>query len=182
MANQNRLINGTDDKITTRLTISFRLQPVPTPRRVLATAFSCVRISKQQRRSRRIWCPPFVRRTGTLRFTIWLFVRHVGGEVSSALAFDQGFVLDDDANAFFTTAENFAQLQVSEPSSQRVDFDRSTGRFAAEEGGFVGVNTIGGPTDGRALSRSAWSCSFCLFASSAEIASRRWASRKAIYS
>ena len=76
------------------------------------------------------------------KFAIWLFVRHVGGEVSPAPAFDQGFVLDDDANAFFTTAENFAQLQVSEPSSQRVDFDRSTGRFAAEEGGFVGVNTI----------------------------------------
>jgi hypothetical protein len=37
--------------------------------------------------------------------------------------------LDDDAKAFFTTAENFAQLQDSEPSSQRVDFDRSTGRL-----------------------------------------------------
>jgi len=39
--------------------------------------------------------------------------------------------LDDEAKAFFTIAENFAQLQDSEPSSQRVDFDRSTGRFAA---------------------------------------------------
>jgi hypothetical protein len=64
---------------------------------------------------------------------------------------DQGFVFgvlspDDDANAFFTAAENLAQLHVSEPSSQRVDFDRSTGRFAAEEGIFLGVNSIGGPT------------------------------------
>jgi len=54
--------------------------------------------------------------------------------------------LDDDANAFLTAAENFAQLQVSEPSSQRVGFDRSTGRFAAKEGGFLGINIIGGPT------------------------------------
>jgi hypothetical protein len=54
--------------------------------------------------------------------------------------------LDDEAKAFFTTAESFAQLQVSEPSSQRVDFDRSTGRFAAVGGKFVGVNAIGGPT------------------------------------
>jgi hypothetical protein len=59
---------------------------------------------------------------------------------------DQGFVLDDDANAFFTAAENFAQLQLSEPSSQRAGFDRSTGLFAANEGGFVGINTIGGLT------------------------------------
>jgi hypothetical protein len=34
--------------------------------------------------------------------------------------------LDDEAKAFFTTAEKFGQLQDSEPSSQRVDFDRST--------------------------------------------------------
>jgi hypothetical protein len=54
--------------------------------------------------------------------------------------------LDDEAKAFFTTAESFAQLQVSEPSSQRVDFDRSTGRFAAVGGKFVGVNPIGGLT------------------------------------
>jgi hypothetical protein len=54
--------------------------------------------------------------------------------------------LDDEAKAFFTTAENFAQLQVSEPSSQRVDFDRSIGRFASEEGWLLGANTIGGPT------------------------------------
>jgi hypothetical protein len=54
--------------------------------------------------------------------------------------------LDDDANAFFTAAEKFAQLQVSEPSSQRVGFDRPTGRFAAGEAGFLGINTIGGPT------------------------------------
>jgi hypothetical protein len=62
-----------------------------------------------------------------------------------ALASDQGFVLDDDANAFFKTAENFAQLQVSEPPSQCADFDRSTGLFGAEEEVF-GVNTTGGPT------------------------------------
>jgi hypothetical protein len=54
--------------------------------------------------------------------------------------------LEDDAKAVFTTAENFAQLQDSEPSSQRVDFDRSTGRFAAAGGEFVGVITIGAPT------------------------------------
>jgi hypothetical protein len=54
-----------------------------------------------------------------------------------------GFAFDD-AKAFFTTAENFAQFQASEASSQRVDFDRSAGRFGAVGG--VGVNTIGGPT------------------------------------
>jgi hypothetical protein len=54
--------------------------------------------------------------------------------------------LDDDANAFFTAAENFAHLQDSEPSSQRVNFDRSAGGFAAVGGEFVGVNIIGGPT------------------------------------
>ena len=91
--------------------------------------------------------PPIVRRAGTLKFTIWLFVRRVDGEVSREILSDQGFVLDDDdANAFFTAAENFTQVQVSEPSSQRVDFDRSIGRFVAEVGGFFGVNSIGGPT------------------------------------
>jgi hypothetical protein len=90
--------------------------------------------------------PPSCVEPGHFKFTIWLFVRRVGGEVSPALALDQGFGSDDDANAFFTTAENFAQLQVSEPSSQRADFDRSTGRFAAGEGRFLGVNTMGGPT------------------------------------
>jgi len=55
-----------------------------------------------------------------------------------------GLVLDDDTNAFFTAAENFAQLQDSEPSSQRVEFDRSTGRFAAVGAELFGVNTIGG--------------------------------------
>jgi hypothetical protein len=54
--------------------------------------------------------------------------------------------LDDEAKAFFTAAENFAQLQVSEPSSQRVDFDRSIGRFASEEGWLLSADTIGGPT------------------------------------
>jgi hypothetical protein len=45
----------------------------------------------------------------------------------------------DEANAFFTTAENFSQLQLSEASSQRTGFVRSTGRF-------LGSNTIGAPT------------------------------------
>src|SRR5512141_3096357 len=103
------------------------------------------------------------------------------GALVAALASDQGFVLDDDANAFFTTADIFAQLQVSEPSSQLVVFGRPTGRLAAVEAGFLGIKTIGGPIACRALSRSALSCSPCLFASSAEIPSRRWASRKAIY-
>jgi hypothetical protein len=62
-------------------------------------------------------------------------------------AADQGFVLDDDANAFFTAAESFDQPQASELSSQRADFDRSAGCFAAGEDGFLGVNTSGGPTD-----------------------------------
>jgi len=71
-------------------------------------------------------------------------VRRVGGEAGPAIALDYGFVLGDDANAFFTTSENFAQLQVSEPSSQRADFEDF---FVAGEGEFFGVNTIGGPTD-----------------------------------
>jgi hypothetical protein len=73
-------------------------------------------------------------------------VRHVDGEVSREILSNQGFVLEDDANAFFTAAENFTQVHVSEPSSQRVDFDRSIGRFVAEVVGFLGVNSIGGPT------------------------------------
>jgi len=73
-------------------------------------------------------------------------VRRVDGEVSREILSDQGFALDDDANAFFTAAENFTQLHVSESSSQRVDFDRSIGRFVAELAGFLGVNSIGGPT------------------------------------
>jgi hypothetical protein len=81
--------------------------------------------------------------------------------------------LEEDANAFFKIADNFDQLQDSEPSSQRVNFERSTGLFAAAEGGFLGVRTIGGPTGWRAPSRSARSCSFCLFANFSEIASRR---------
>jgi len=54
--------------------------------------------------------------------------------------------LDDDAKAFFTTAENFDQLHVSEPSSQCADFGRSGGRLTAAAGGFFGVNAMGGPT------------------------------------
>jgi hypothetical protein len=58
-----------------------------------------------------------------------------------------GFVLLDEAKAFFTAVENFAQLQdSSESSPQRVAFDLSTGRFAAVAGKLVGDNTIGGPT------------------------------------
>jgi hypothetical protein len=57
---------------------------------------------------------------------------------------DYGFVLGDDANAFFTTAENFAHPQDSESSSQRAAFARG---LAAGRGTFGGVNTIGGPTD-----------------------------------
>jgi hypothetical protein len=53
---------------------------------------------------------------------------------------DQGFVLDDDANAFFTTAESFHQLQASELSSQRDEFDRSADCFAIKEDWFLGVN------------------------------------------
>ncbi len=56
-----------------------------------------------------------------------------------------GFVLADDANAFFTTAESFAQPQLSESSRQRTGFDRSAVRLAVEEAGFFGVNIIGGP-------------------------------------
>jgi len=57
----------------------------------------------------------------------------------------QGFALDDNANAFFTTAESFDQPQASELSSQGVDFGRSAGCFAAREGLLLGVNTNGGP-------------------------------------
>ena len=64
----------------------------------------------------------------------------------AVLPMNYGFVFEDEANAFFTTAENFAQLQISEPSSQRPDFARSTGFFVAAGDKFVGVNTIGGPT------------------------------------
>jgi hypothetical protein len=65
-------------------------------------------------------------------------------EVNPAL--DQGFVLDDVANASFTTAESFDQPQASELPSQRVDFDRSAGCFTTGEDWFLGVNTSGGPT------------------------------------
>jgi hypothetical protein len=54
-----------------------------------------------------------------------------------------GFVVDDDANAFFTVAENFSQPQDNEPSSQRADFACG---LAVGRGTFGGVNTIGGPT------------------------------------
>jgi hypothetical protein len=72
------------------------------------------------------------------------FARRVGGEAGPAAALAQGFVLADEAKAFFTTVDSFSQLQDSESSRQRVVFDRSTRRFAAAEA--VGVSTIGGPT------------------------------------
>ena len=59
---------------------------------------------------------------------------------------DQGFVLYDDANAFFTAAESLDQPQANELSSQSVDFERSAGFFATGEDGILGVNTSGGPT------------------------------------
>ena len=89
---------------------------------------------------------PFCYEPGHFTFTFWLFVGRVHGARCAGSALDYGFVLDDDAKAFFTTAENFDQLQVSEPSSQCADFDRSSGRLAAAAGAFFGVNTIGGPT------------------------------------
>jgi hypothetical protein len=55
-------------------------------------------------------------------------------------------LLDDDANASFTIVESFDQPQASELSSQRVDLNRSAGRFAAGGSGFLGVNTSGSPT------------------------------------
>ena len=61
-------------------------------------------------------------------------------------ALDQRLVPDEEANAFFTTAVSFCQLQVSEPSLQRADFDLSTGGFPAEADKFFGANIIGGPT------------------------------------
>jgi len=75
----------------------------------------------------------------------WLFVRRVRGATRAGSAPDYGLDLDDDAKAFFTTAENFDQLHVSEPSSQCADFDRSSGRLAAAGGAFLGVNANGGP-------------------------------------
>jgi hypothetical protein len=55
-------------------------------------------------------------------------------------------VLGDDAKAFFTTAENLAQPQDSEPTSHRTDFGRSMGFLAAAEAEIFGVSTVGGPT------------------------------------
>ena len=66
------------------------------------------------------------------------------GELNASTR-DQGFVLDDDANASLTTAESFNQPQASELSSQRADFGRSAGRLTAGADGFFGVNTSGGP-------------------------------------
>ena len=71
-------------------------------------------------------------------------VRHLRDEVDPAQ--DQGFVRDDEANAFFTTAESFDQPQTSELSSQRFDFDRSAGCFEARKDVFLGVSISGGPT------------------------------------
>jgi hypothetical protein len=57
-----------------------------------------------------------------------------------------GFALGAEPNAFFSVAENFDQLHDSEPSSQYVVLDRSTGSLVPVAGTFVGVITIGGPT------------------------------------
>jgi hypothetical protein len=67
------------------------------------------------------------------------------GLVNVGRLMDQGLVRDDEANAFFTAAEIFAQLQDSEPSSQCVDFNPA-GRFVGIGGEFDGFNTIAGPT------------------------------------
>ena len=48
------------------------------------------------------------------------------------------------AKVLFTATESFAQLQVSEPSSQCADFDRSANRFSAAGDEFRGANAIGG--------------------------------------
>jgi hypothetical protein len=88
-------------------------------------------------------CPASDR--GHFRFTIWPLARRVRGAARAGSAPDYGLVLGDDTKAFFTTAENLAQLHASEPSSQCADFDRSTGRFAAAAAEFFGVKTIGGP-------------------------------------
>ena len=71
---------------------------------------------------------------------IMLKAKLVGSIISTWACPDYGIVLDDDAKAFFTAAESFAQLQVSEASSQYVGFDRSTerstGRFSGRGTGF----------------------------------------------
>src|SRR5260370_12327052 len=48
------------------------------------------------------------------------------------------------AKSLFPATESFAQLQVSEPSSQCADFDRSANRFSAAGDEFRGANAIGG--------------------------------------
>ena len=58
-------------------------------------------------------------------------MRRVGGEVSPALALDLRLRLGRRSKGILHNRRKLRQLQDSEPSSQRVDFDRSTGRFAA---------------------------------------------------
>jgi hypothetical protein len=50
--------------------------------------------------------------------------------------------LVDEAKAFFTVVENFAHLQDSDSSPQRVAFDRSTICFLAVESEFAGVSPL----------------------------------------
>ena len=70
----------------------------------------------------------------------------VGQARANRIDNDQGFVLLDEAKAFFTAVENFAQVQDRE-SSPQCAFDLSVTRFPAAAGGkLVGVNASGGPT------------------------------------
>jgi hypothetical protein len=76
----------------------------------------------------------------------------VSGPRPRSTALDQGFVLDDDANAFFTTAESFVQPQASE-------FDGFTSVAISEKS--AGSRTILGcrSTDSRHFRLSAnWPC------------------------
>lgn len=83
---------------------------------------------------------------GHFTLTIWPLPRRVHGAACAGSASYCGLAFEDDARVFFTTAESLAQLQLSEPSSQRVDFDRSTSCFAVAGAEFFGVKTKGGPT------------------------------------
>jgi hypothetical protein len=83
-------------------------------------------------------------------------------DVRKSMRVDQGFVLGDEANASFTTAESFNQPQDSALFSQRADFDRLAGGFAARKEVFRGVNTRGGPTGCRAFSKDGGSKQFAV--------------------
>jgi hypothetical protein len=64
--------------------------------------------------------PAHIGRTEADTRSIW---RHKKAAVRDGPCPNYGFVPDEDAKAFFTAAESFAQLHVSEPSSQAVAFD-----------------------------------------------------------